>query len=74
MKQLHETVRVHAGLYVSGDGRYRIRRVKDELRKRWVWHVSVLDAGQYVYDQKFNTLKVARAYVEDRVWKYTMCW
>lgn len=61
------TVRIHAGLYVSGDGRFKIRRAWDELKRRWVWNVLVLDDGQFVHDMTFRTLKVARQYVGERV-------
>jgi len=64
---VYGTVRIHAGLYISGDGRYKIRRVKNHLLRRWDWHVFVMDEGQWVFDKSFRTLTVARQYTAQRV-------
>lgn len=66
MASFYSTVRIHAGLYISGDGRFKIRRTWDELKRRWVWNVYILDEGQFVHDMTFRTLKVARQYVGER--------
>ena len=67
MQSSYGTVRIHAGLYISGDSRYKIRRTKNALRKRWDWHVFVFDDGQYVFDKAFRTLVIARQYVQSRM-------
>ena len=61
------TLRVHAGCYVSVDGRYKIRRHKDEIRNRWVWRVFRIQEGTFEFDRTFRTLKVAREYVSKSV-------
>jgi len=66
MQSFYSTVRVHAGLYISGDGRFKIRRTRDEVRRRWVWVVFVMDEGHWVHDMTFRTLKIARKYVGER--------
>lgn len=59
------TMRVHAGLYVSADGRYRIRRRRDEKVRGWVWdvHVISIEHSDCALLRTFRTLKVAREYV-----------
>ena len=66
MATVYSTVRIHAGLYITGDGAFKIRRVRNELRRRWDWHVFVLDEGQYVHAMTLRTLVGARAYVENQ--------
>jgi len=69
MQSSYGTVMVHAGLYISGDGRYKIRRTDKKGRSRfgsvksWVWVVSRLDEGQWQPVQTFRTLKIAREFV-----------
>lgn len=63
MGNVYAMVRIRAGLYVSGDGQFRIRRRMDMLRRRWVWDIYHLDDGQYVLERTFRTLKVARQWV-----------
>jgi len=63
----YATIRIHAGLYLSGDGNYQIRRKQRQIGRGWEWVVSVLDEGCFVVDKRFRTLKVARQYVEDRI-------
>lgn len=63
MGNVYATVRIRAGLYVSGDGQFRIRRRMDMLKRRWVWDVLHLEDGHYVPERTFRTLKVAREWV-----------
>lgn len=67
MQSTLRTLRVHAGYYVSVDGRYKIRRHRDEIRNRWVWRVSVIDDGNFQFPRTFRTLKAARQFVSDNV-------
>jgi len=66
------TVMVHAGLYVSGDGRYKIRRTQKVGHGRhgsvklWVWVVSRMGDGEWQPVHTFRTLKVAREWVGDQ--------
>lgn len=66
MQNVFSTTRIRAGLYISGDSRFRIKRRMDMHRRRWVWDVSVLSDGEYRYSQTFRTLAIAREYVARR--------
>lgn len=65
-------VRVHAGLYIRGDGVIRIRRAQKELlvrglyRKVWVWNVSRLQDGEFKHVHTFRTLKGARLFASEQ--------
>lgn len=60
MANVYSTVRIRAGLYISGDSQFKIQRRRDQLSRRWIWDVYHLEEGQYVWKRKFRTLKVAR--------------
>jgi len=60
----YSVIRIHAGLYISADGTYRVKRRMDMLKRRCVWDVSRLSDGQFSVQRTFNTLKVAREYVD----------
>jgi len=63
MGNVYATVRIRAGLYISGDSRFKIQRRMDMLKRRWVWDVSCFKDGMYVHEKTFRTLKIAREWV-----------
>jgi len=64
MRTILRTNRIRAGLYISLDGNWRIRRESYLFGDRKRWTVERLQSGRWELMGTFYSLKRARAFIE----------
>jgi len=64
MRTILRTNRIRAGLYVSLDGNWQIRRVKRTFTRGFCWELRRKQDDHWVFYKIYSTLAMARWVVE----------